>query len=283
MYSLEQMNDLMILGTAYGQALGFTLIVYAAGLALERIRPVEPISWRAVLFNLRTLLAFQVVATMLAVIAQPAVRRLLHDVAPGWIGVIKLRDLGESTLLLIAYLCLYDFFYYWLHRAQHAYPWLWATHRLHHTETNLNVTSTLRLHWLEELFKLAVVILPMLILFDGPPAAAGLFAGAIRFWLFFIHMNARISFGPLSWVMTSPAAHRIHHSIEQRDRDRNFAALFPIWDVLFGTYLRPRPGEWPRTGVEGAAETTLWNAMRAPFAQWFGKPAPVGGSGQSSY
>ncbi|MBK8742853.1 MAG: hypothetical protein IPM02_26780 [Betaproteobacteria bacterium] len=40
--------------------------------------------------------------------------------------------------------------------------------------------------------------------------------------------------------MTSPAAHRIHHSIEQPHRDRNFAALFPVWDVLFGTYVRPR-------------------------------------------
>jgi len=277
------MQSFLNLLAAYGEALGFTLAVYGVGLLLERARPVEPFNWRAVLFNLRTLLAFQAVATLLAVLAQPAVLHFLRDQLPALVGLIKLRDLGESTLLLIGYLCMYDFFYYWLHRAQHAYPWLWATHRLHHTETNLNVTSTLRLHWLEELFKLAVVILPMLVLFDGPPAAVGLFAGAIRFWLFFIHMNARISFGPLSWVMTSPAAHRIHHSIEHRDRDRNFAALFPVWDVVFGTYLRPRPGEWPRTGVEGIAETTLWNAMRAPFLQWFGKRAPADGSSQSSF
>lgn len=277
------MNEFLPLLSAYGEALAFTLAVYAVALVLERIRPVQPLNWRGVWFNLRTLLVFQAVATALAVMAQPALRRWLQDQAPGWVGLIHLRDLGEGTLLLIAYLGVYDFFYYWLHRAQHAFPWLWMTHRLHHTETNLNVTSTLRLHWLEELFKLGVVILPVLVIFDGPPAAAGIFAGALRFWLFFIHMNARVSFGLLSWVMTSPAVHRIHHSIELRDRDRNFAALFPVWDVLFGTYTRPRPGDWPGTGVEGVVESGLWNAMVAPFAAWFRKRTPAGSSGQSSY
>ncbi|MBK8742852.1 MAG: sterol desaturase family protein, partial [Betaproteobacteria bacterium] len=81
--------------------------------------------------------------------------------------------------------------------AQHAYPWLWATHRLHHTETNLNVTSTLRLHWLEELFLLAGVILPMLVLFGiGPPAAADCSRAPSASGCSSFHMNARISFGP---------------------------------------------------------------------------------------
>lgn len=259
---------MLLLLNAYGQSLVFTLAVYAAGFLLERIRPVQAIDWRGMFFNLRTLLIFQLVATTLAILIQPTLRRTLLEAAPGVVGLIKLQELGESTLLLLGYLCLYDFFYYWLHRAQHAFPWLWITHQLHHTETSLNVTSTLRLHWLEELFKLVVVILPMLILFDGPPAAVGIIAGTLRFWLFFIHLNARISFGPLSWVITSPATHRIHHSIELQDRDRNFAALFPVWDCVFGTYNPPRRGEWPATGVTGIRETGIVHAMLAPFTQW---------------
>jgi sterol desaturase/sphingolipid hydroxylase (fatty acid hydroxylase superfamily) len=260
---MEQLSTLL---AAYAYAIGFSLAVYAAGFALERARPAESIDWHSLAFNLQTLLVFQMVATVLAFVVQPAVQQAATRYVPGLVGLIKLRDLGgASAAWLVLYLCAFDFFYYWLHRAQHAIPWLWSIHRLHHTETHLNVTTTLRVHWLEEVCKLPAIALPMMVLFDGPPAAVGIFVGALRYWLYFIHLNARVSFGPLSWVMTNPAVHRIHHSIEERDRDRNFAALFPIWDVLFRTWNPPRRGEWPRTGVEGVVESGVLNAMVAPL------------------
>jgi len=260
------MEQLWTLLSAYGYALAFTLTVYVAGFAIERARPAEPIDWHSLLFNLQTLLIFQVIATVLAYVVQPAVQRAFTQYAPGVAGQIKLQGLGASAAWLVVYLFAYDFFYYWLHRAQHAVPWLWSIHRLHHTETHLNVTTTLRVHWLEEVCKLPAIALPMMVLFDGPPVAVGIFAGALRYWLYFIHLNARVSFGPLSWLMTNPAVHRIHHSIEERDRDRNFAALFPIWDILFRTYNPPRRGEWPRTGVEGVVESGALNATLAPVS-----------------
>ena len=32
-------------------------------------------------------------------------------------------------------------------------------------------------------------------------------------------------------------------------RDKNFAGLLPLWDILFGTYYQPAPGEYPQTGI----------------------------------
>jgi sterol desaturase/sphingolipid hydroxylase (fatty acid hydroxylase superfamily) len=65
-------------------------------------------------------------------------------------------------------------------------------------------------------------------------------------WTFLIHANLKLSLGPLSWLVDGPQVHRIHHSQLPQHFDRNFAAFFPIWDVLFGTYYHPARGEFPQ-------------------------------------
>jgi len=54
------------------------------------------------------------------------------------------------------------------------------------------------------------------------------------------HANLRFSYGALGErLLVSPRFHRMHHAIgtghEGRHRGCNFAVLFPIWDVLFGS------------------------------------------------
>lgn len=52
-------------------------------------------------------------------------------------------------------------------------------------------------------------------------------------------------------------------------RDRNFAAFFPLWDVLFGTYFAPARDEFPPTGVDGEKEfRSLGEATILPFREW---------------
>ena len=38
----------------------------------------------------------------------------------------------------------------------------------------------------------------------------------------------------------SPAYHRWHHAADEEGIDKNFAGIFPVWDVLFGTAYFPR-------------------------------------------
>src|SRR5262249_56446769 len=61
---------------------------------------------------------------------------------------------GPASRFALAFVpfLVFDFFYYWFHRSQHAWPWLWQVHRLHHSEHCLNVTTNYRHHWLEEFF-----------------------------------------------------------------------------------------------------------------------------------
>jgi len=250
----------------YLHTVAFIGAVYAVFLVLERLRPVERTQWSSIWLNVRLALVLQAVIMLLAAWLQPALLRGVSAWLPEGSALIKTGAYAQQGALFVGYLLVYDLLYYWLHRAQHRFDALWVIHKLHHTETQVNVTTTLRVHWLEEVFKALFIIFPVSLLFDAPPVAQGWLAFTLGLWLFFVHANLRISFGPLSWLLTSPAAHRIHHSLDHLQSNRNFAVIFPVWDILFGTYLPPSKNEWPRTGVAGESAPGFWQALVAPLA-----------------
>src|SRR6201999_3875210 len=63
------------------------------------------------------------------------------------------------------------------------------------------------------------------------------------------HSHLPVSFGRLSHVFTAPVMHQIHHSAEERHRDRNYGTQLAIFDWLFGTLYIPQPGEAYRLGL----------------------------------
>ena len=179
---------------------------------------------------------------------------------------------GAVSAFLLAFVpfFVFDFFYYWFHRLQHQWPWLWEEHRLHHSEHFLNVTTNFRHHWLEEFFRAFFIFLPMNWLISIGPAASAVAALLIRQWSSFFHANIRVGLGPLTGVVTGPQYHRIHHSIEAKHLGKNYAAFFPIWDWIFGTYCRPARGEWPETGLPDT--NGVWGLQEivfSPFTGWW--------------
>jgi sterol desaturase/sphingolipid hydroxylase (fatty acid hydroxylase superfamily) len=118
----------------------------------------------------------------------------------------------------------YDSFYYWFHRLQHANSWLWQQHKLHHTDQALNVTTSYRINWREDFFKSFLVLTPTALVLGLAPAELGMvgsLAGTVSvIWGQFLHSNIRLSFGALSAVVTGPQYHRIHHSIESHHQIR---------------------------------------------------------------
>ena len=176
-------------------------------------------------------------------------------------------SLHHLALPLVPFL-VFDFFYYWHHRLQHRLPALWAQHKLHHLEESLCCLTNLRHHWLEDAIRAFTIMIPMAMLITLQPVRAVFTVIIISYWSVFIHSNLRLPLGPLTAVLTGPQLHRIHHSREVQHNDKNFAAFFPIWDVIFGTYYRPQPGEWPATGIAGEKIDNLWSAMVLPFREW---------------
>ena len=178
--------------------------------------------------------------------------------------------LGWQIAQVAAFFFIHDFFYYWFHRGQHTLAFAWPEHKLHHSEQSVNVTTTLRHHWLEDPIRVWVILLPMGLLFAQKPVTIGWLAMAMNFFGYFVHLNLRLPLGPLTPVVAGPQWHRLHHSIKPEHTDRNFAAFFPIFDILFGTYTKPKPGEYPKTGLH--SKENLNGPLRAtlsPFRDWF--------------
>jgi sterol desaturase/sphingolipid hydroxylase (fatty acid hydroxylase superfamily) len=84
---------------------------------------------------------------------------------------------------------------------------------------------------------------------------------------FFNHANIRLRLGPLTPILCGPQYHRIHHSRLPEHQDKNFAALFPVIDMMFGTYHRPSRDEFPPTGLISGAPAVArhWQAHLDPF------------------
>jgi sterol desaturase/sphingolipid hydroxylase (fatty acid hydroxylase superfamily) len=156
------------------------------------------------------------------------------------------------ALTVVAYGVVWDFFQYWFHRWQHVSTALWPSHRVHHSDESLNTTSALRRSVLELFFIFVFVLLPTVIVAGVHEVAAPIAFAVFYGWGFFNHANIRLSLGVLTPIFSGPQWHRLHHGIDPEYRDRNFAAYFPILDVMFGTYRAPCKNEYPMTGVGNA-------------------------------
>lgn len=192
---------------------------------------------------------------------------------PG-MGLFDLTEFSEINIVnaaLVSFLLLFidDFFFYWAHRFQHKNIFLWQEHKLHHLDEQLNATSAIRIHWLESVVMLPLRTLPLAILFKIDGTEAGIFGAIAGAWVTFIHADLKVNFGPASMFIVGPQTHRVHHSQEVRHFDKNFAAFFPLFDIIFGTYYHPARGEFPRTGVKGEKDvTSLGEAIILPFKGW---------------
>lgn len=151
----------------------------------------------------------------------------------------------QALVSFVIYLLVFDFFNYWLHRAQHQSHLWWALHALHHSQREMSMWTDNRNHLLDSVVTSLVFSALAALIGVGPGQFVALIAlGQLS--ESFQHANLRCWFGPVGerlWV--SPRFHRRHHSIgighETQAQGRvvlggcNFGVLLPWWDMLFGT------------------------------------------------
>ena len=170
---------------------------------------------------------------------------------PAWLQVVEVLLLG-------------DLIGYWSHRLFHGRA-LWRFHVVHHSPTTVDWLSAVRLHPINDVLARLVQVVPALLLGFSPTLLAA-YVPLLTFHAILLHANVPWSFGPLRFVFSSPSFHRWHHTSETEGQDKNFAGLFPFWDVLFGTFYMPR-GRQPRDfGVAGnPVPDGLWAQLLYPF------------------
>ena len=159
-----------------------------------------------------------------------------------------------------------DLAYYWVHRWGHRMRFMWASHIVHHSSRYYNLSTALRQTW-TGFFGIGLVPkLPLLLLGFHP---AMLFTcGAINLvYQFWIHTEAiRRLPAWVEAVMNTPSHHRVHHAINPRYLDRNYAGVFIVWDRMFGTFEAERDDERCRYGI--IKQIGHFNVVKAAFQEW---------------
>jgi sterol desaturase/sphingolipid hydroxylase (fatty acid hydroxylase superfamily) len=140
----------------------------------------------------------------------------------------------------VAAFLLLDFLNYAMHRCQHAVPFLWRFHALHHSDPDVDVTTSVRHHPIE--YVLATGFYWVAVLALDIPVVVVLTHGLTVFAAAAItHGNTRLP----EWlerllqpVVITLDLHLVHHSVSLDEANANFGAVLSVWDRLFGTYLR---------------------------------------------
>lgn len=152
--------------------------------------------------------------------------------APLWVAVV-----ATLTLRSLAG--------YVFHVLLHKVRLFWRIHRVHHSDTHLDVSTSLRNHPLEVVALFSTMV-PVAILFGLNPLALAVFEIFETITNVVAHANLRLPERidrPLRWLFVTPNMHCLHHSSYQPETDSNYGQVFSIWDRLFGTYsAAPRAG-----------------------------------------
>ncbi|MEL0209918.1 MAG: sterol desaturase family protein [Novosphingobium sp.] len=224
---------------------------------LERLRNPGPSDW------VRNLQAYAL---------DFGISYFVHVYWPQWTGGSLLDAAAMPYWLALALVFVTRDFTEWLfHYAQHRLKWLWAMHSLHHSDAEMTALTTNRHFWGDRLIK-ALTIWPLATMIINPTSSMFVIYAAFSLYHYFVHASLKVDFGRWSWLLNSPAYHRRHHSRLTEHYDTNFAALFPIFDVIAGTYRRP--DGWPPCGLDEAprsfADLLDW-PVRAPLRRWLAK------------
>lgn len=161
---------------------------------------------------------------------------------------------------------------YAYHIIMHKVKSLWMFHAVHHSDSIVDVSTTLREHPGENIIRLSFTLLWILIT-------------GTSFWMLmlrqiiqsittlFAHMNYRFSDKAdylISLIFITPNLHQVHHHYKQPYTDCNYGDVLSIWDRLFGT-LRRLPPEQLKFGIDthlNLKETSNFYALfKIPFKQ----------------
>ena len=216
---------------------------------------------------------------LLALLGSALVRLLFPLLAVAVGAAADARDTGLLQWLalpawaqVLAGVVLLDLAIYWQHRVFHRVPLLWRLHRMHHSDTEFEVSTAIRFHPLEIALSMLIKIGVVAVL--GVPAAGVLlFEILLNASALFSHADLRLPAAPerlLRSVLVTPDMHRIHHSVLMAETNSNYGFCLSVWDRLFASYRARAASDDRRMpiGIERfreAHEQSWWRLLGQPF------------------
>jgi sterol desaturase/sphingolipid hydroxylase (fatty acid hydroxylase superfamily) len=180
---------------------------------------------------------------------------------PGWLRLSAAAVVGEIG-------------YYWGHRWNHEIPFLWRFHAVHHSAEEVDFLVSSKGHPVDLVFTRLCEFIPMYVLGLAGPTAGGtaipltvVIVGSL--WGFFIHSNVTWRFGPLEWLISTPAFHHWHHTNDGPAYiNKNYAPVLPWVDKMFGTLYLPKDRQPTKYGIDQPISPILFGQLVEPFLFW---------------
>ena len=191
-------------------------------------------NWSVSVFNVLTLRLFSLALPLLAIGAAFDAQNL---------GIGLFNQIGFSVWIeIIMVILLLDFCIRLQHFLTHKIEFLWRIHRVHHSDTEMDVSTAIRFHPIEIALSMALKI-GLVYALGADPLSVLIFEILLNGSSIFNHANINIpnKFDKiLRFLIVTPDMHRIHHSSDRIEHDTNFGFALSIWDHMFRTYkLRP--------------------------------------------
>lgn len=185
------------------------------------------------------------------------------------------------VVLIVGTLLSRGFISFFTHYLSHRVPLFWRLHRVHHLDTEMDVSTTVRFHPLEFVVNLLIGV-PIVVLLGLTPWVLLLYELLDTVITLFSHANIRLPQSINRWlryVIVTPDLHRVHHSSYQPETDSNFGAVFPIWDIIFRTFRTDTrtPQEAMQLGLEEVRDertNRFWWLLISPLVKF--NPAQEG-------
>ncbi|WP_047245044.1 sterol desaturase family protein [Maribacter thermophilus] len=157
-----------------------------------------------------------------------------------------------------------DLCYYWFHRISHESRFFWASHVVHHSSKEYNLSTALRQTWSGGFYTF-IFWFPLIFIGFHPIMVLVQMSVSLiyQYWIHteLIHKMPK-------WfeaIFNTPSHHRVHHATNPQYLDRNHAGIFIIWDRMFGTF-EPEV-EKPVYGLVKDIDT--YNPIKVAFMEWY--------------
>lgn len=158
-----------------------------------------------------------------------------------------------------------DFCYYLFHRLHHGITFFWLLHHVHHSDNKLNLSTSYRISWIEQLYEFLFFI-PLLIIGFNPTIVLLSFY-TISIYQFFCH-SAYIKFPNfISPLFVTPQSHEVHHNQNTQHQNSNFGGILSIWDHIFKTSHRNIKNVTP--GIKGYSCYNILRIQTDPIINYF--------------
>jgi sterol desaturase/sphingolipid hydroxylase (fatty acid hydroxylase superfamily) len=154
-------------------------------------------------------------------------------------GLVHWLSTGVLLTIVIGVLAL-DFSSWLVHLVMHKVPLLWRFHLIHHSDTTVDVTTGLRHHPGDSLFR-GIFFLLLIFVSGAPMYSVMIYQTLVVLSTAFTHANINLPKRldkMLSYLVISPNMHKVHHHWKQPYTDSNYGAVFSIWDRLLGTFMK---------------------------------------------